>query len=98
MSMQRDPEAIETAYLHKMAALDDARVLEVGCGDGRLTWRYAGTTRHAIGIDSNREHLVLARRSCPPALGTRVAFTQATALALPFRAELFDGAMLAWSL
>jgi ubiquinone/menaquinone biosynthesis C-methylase UbiE len=98
MPMQRDPEAIETAYLHKMADLDDARVLEVGCGDGRLTWRYAGTTRHAIGIDSNGDHLAVARRTCPPALGARVALVQATALALPFQAELFDGAMLAWSL
>ena len=98
MPIQRDPEAIETAYLHKLADLGDVRVLEVGCGDGRLTWRYAGTTRHAIGIDSNREHLAAARRSCPPALGARVAFVQATALALPFRAELFNGAILAWSL
>src|SRR5262245_3629362 len=98
MPMQRDPEGIETAYLHKMADLDDAHVLEVGCGDGRLTWRYAGTTGGVVGIDSNREHLAAARRSWPPALGTRVAFVQATALALPFQAELFDGAMLAWSL
>jgi ubiquinone/menaquinone biosynthesis C-methylase UbiE len=98
MPMQRDPEAIETAYLHKMADLGDVHVLEVGCGDGRLTWRYAGTTRQVIGIDSNREHLVVARRSCSATLGTRVAFTQATALALPFRAKLFDGAILAWSL
>ena len=98
MPMQRDPEAIETAYLHTMADLHDARVLEVGCGDGRLTWRYAGTPRRAIGIDSNGEHLAVARRSCPPGLGARVAFVQATALALPFRAGLFDGAILAWSL
>ena len=98
MPMQRDPEAIETAYLHTMADLHGARVLEVGCGDGRLTWRYAGTTQHVIGIDSNREHLAVARRSCPPVLGARVAFVQATALALPLRAGLFDGAVLAWSL
>ena len=98
MPMQRDPEAIETAYLHKLADLNDVRVLEVGCGDGRLTWRYASTTRQVIAIDSNREHLAVARRTCPPVLGAHVAFVQATALALPFRAELFDGAMLAWSL
>jgi ubiquinone/menaquinone biosynthesis C-methylase UbiE len=98
MPMQRDPEAIETAYLHTMADLHDMRVLEVGCGDGRLTWRYAGTTQRVIGIDSNSEHLAVARRACPPVLDARVAFVQATALALPFQAELFDGAMLAWSL
>jgi ubiquinone/menaquinone biosynthesis C-methylase UbiE len=98
MPTQRDPEAVETAYLHRMTTLNDARVLEIGCGDGRLTWRYAGTTRHVIGIDSNREHLAVARRSCPPLLAARVAFLQATAVALPLRAELLDGAMLAWSL
>jgi ubiquinone/menaquinone biosynthesis C-methylase UbiE len=98
MPTQRDPEAVETAYLHDMTTMNDARVLEVGCGDGRLTWRYAGTARRAIGIDSNGEHLAVAQRSCPPGLGARVAFVQATALALPFRAGLFDGAILAWSL
>src|SRR5262249_38024190 len=98
MPTQRDPEAVETAFLHSMATINDARVLEIGCGDGRLTWRYAGTTRGVFGIDSNREHLAVARRSCPAALGARVAFVQATAVALPFRAELFDGAVLAWSL
>lgn len=98
MPMQRDPEAVETAYLHGMTNLNDAHVLEIGCGDGRLTWRYAGRTRQVVGVDSNGEHLAVARRSCPLALGPRVAFVQATALALPFRADLFDGAVLAWSL
>ena len=98
MPMQRDPEAVETAYLRNMINANDAHVLELGCGDGRLTWRYAATARQVVGIDSSSEHLAVARRSCPPALGARVAFVQATALALPFRAELFDGAMLAWSL
>jgi ubiquinone/menaquinone biosynthesis C-methylase UbiE len=96
--MQRDPEAVETAYLHSMTTMNDARVLEVGCGDGRLTWRYAGIPRRAIGIDSNGEHLAVARRSGPPGLGARLAFVLARALALPFRAGLFDGAILAWSL
>jgi ubiquinone/menaquinone biosynthesis C-methylase UbiE len=98
MPTQRDPEAVETAFLHDMTTMTDARVLEIGCGDGRLTWRYAGTTGGVIGIDSNREHLAVARRSCLAAVAPRVAFVQATALALPFRAELFDGAILAWSL
>src|SRR5262245_59657660 len=98
MPTQRDPEAVEQAILHDMTATNNARVLEIGYGDGRLTWRYAATTRQVIGIDLNGEQLVVARRTCPPALGTRVAFVRATALALPFPAELFDGAVLAWSL
>jgi ubiquinone/menaquinone biosynthesis C-methylase UbiE len=98
MPTQRDPEAVETAFIHDMTALNDARVPEVGCGDGRLTWRYAGATRLVVGIDSNRERLAVARQSCPPALAARVGFVQATALAPPFRADLFDGAILAWSL
>jgi ubiquinone/menaquinone biosynthesis C-methylase UbiE len=98
MPMQRDPEAVETAYIHRMITMNDARVLEIGCGDGRLTWRYAGTTRHVIGIDLGSEHLAVARRSCPAPLAARVAFVRATAVALPLRAELLDGAILAWSL
>jgi ubiquinone/menaquinone biosynthesis C-methylase UbiE len=96
--MQRDPEAIERAYLHKMAPVDDACVLEIGCGDGRLTWRYAAMARQVVGIDPKGEQLTAAWHNCPSALRTRVAFVQATAEVLPLRDEIFDGTVLAWSL
>ena len=36
-----DPEGAELAALGKLVDFAGLHVLEVGCGDGRLTWRYA---------------------------------------------------------
>ena len=41
MTIRTDPEGNETATLFDLVDLDGAEVLEIGCGDGRLTWRYA---------------------------------------------------------
>jgi len=98
VTVQRDPEGIETVYLHDFARFAGARVLEVGCGEGRLTWRYADAARRVVGIDPDPERLRLASRDCPQALRPSVVFALAKAEALPFPRETFDSAVLAWSL
>ena len=98
MTQQRDPEGVETGHLHDFVRGAGARVLEVGCGEGRLTWRYAGAARQVVGIDLDPERLSVAPRECPPAWRPRVAFVLANAEALPFPGETFDLAILAWSL
>jgi ubiquinone/menaquinone biosynthesis C-methylase UbiE len=98
MTLRKDPEGIETAHLRDFAPLTGARVLEVGCGDGRLTWRYAEAARRVTGIDPDAEELAIASCECPPHLCSRVTLTQAQAGALPFPRESFDVAVLAWSL
>jgi predicted RNA methylase len=40
--------------------LHGARVLEVGCGDGRLTRRYADRASRVLAIDSDPEHVATA--------------------------------------
>lgn len=96
--MQRDPEETETRYLRDFAPLDGARVLEVGCGEGRLTWRYAAAARQVVGIDLDPARLPVAHRECPPHLRPTVAFALADSQRLPFSRETFDRAVLAWSL
>ncbi|MBI3361378.1 MAG: class I SAM-dependent methyltransferase [Chloroflexi bacterium] len=98
MSVQRDPEGIETAYLHEFGALAGARVLEIGCGAGRLTWRYAAAARRVTGIEPDIERVRLASRECPAGLRPIVTFALARSEALPFPRETFDRAILAWSL
>lgn len=98
MSPQRDPEGTETEHLHDWVSFAGARVLEIGCGDGRLTWRYADAAWRVVGIDPDADGLSLALRDCPPHLRPSVSFALAQAETLPFRRETFDVAVLAWSL
>ena len=46
-----DPEGAELAALGKLVDFAGLRVLEVGCGDGRLTWRYAGEAASVLATD-----------------------------------------------
>ena len=52
MSTELDPAGVELRTIHEIADLRNARVLEVGAGDGRLTFRYAMETNKVVGIDT----------------------------------------------
>jgi ubiquinone/menaquinone biosynthesis C-methylase UbiE len=94
---ERDPEGIETRHLHNAANFANLRVLEVGSGDGRLTRRYAGSTRQVAAIDSDPVRLHKTTENGLVSF-TQVRFIQAQAETLPFQSETFDLAILAWSL
>jgi len=50
--MRLDPEGHETAALDQLLPdLRGRRVLEVGCGEGRLTCRYADRAGSVLAID-----------------------------------------------
>jgi ubiquinone/menaquinone biosynthesis C-methylase UbiE len=98
MSIQRDIERNEAKYLHTFADFTNKRVLEVGCGEGRMTWQYAKATHTTIGIDSDTDALRIASVDRPTALEHKVLFTGAASEYLPFSKETFDIAILAWSL
>src|SRR5205823_2223822 len=71
--------------------LGGAAVLDVGCGTGELTARLAAKFPRAsfIGVDLEEPHLERARAHCA-ALGARVRFEVADALALPYDDAAFD--------
>jgi len=97
MTVQKDTERNESKYLHKFADFRGERVLEIGCGEGRLTWQYAKTTRSTIGIDLDRDGLRVANIEQPSDLEGKVHFSQAESEHLPFSRETFDLALFAWS-
>jgi ubiquinone/menaquinone biosynthesis C-methylase UbiE len=96
MTLQIDPERTETKYIHQFADFASKRVLEVGCGDGRLTWRYANSAKFTAGIDLNAEELRVATIDRPSELP--VSFVRADSIHIPFSKEKFDITILAWSL
>ena len=98
MTLQRDPEGFEKKNLHKFVDFTNARVLEIGCGEGRLTWKYAAASALTVGIDPDQNALIIARADSPHDLQKHVHFAEASASHLPFPKETFDIAILAWSL
>jgi ubiquinone/menaquinone biosynthesis C-methylase UbiE len=98
MSLQRDPERNESKYLHRFADFTDTRVLEVGCGEGRMTWQYAKAAQTTIGVDSDKDALRVATADRPYDLANKALFGCAASEYLPFSKETFDIALLAWSL
>jgi len=97
-NLQKDPENKEGKLLHQFVDFKDKRVLEVGCGEGRLTWKYGGVSSLTVGIDPDHDALRLARIDSPEDLRKHVHFTGASANQIPFSKETFDITILAWSL
>jgi 2-polyprenyl-3-methyl-5-hydroxy-6-metoxy-1,4-benzoquinol methylase len=91
-----DPDGVELATIDELVDLRGKRVLEVGCGDGRLTFRYADRTAYVLGVDPDREAIGFAREDRPEALRQRVQFRVAKRVDRPRRR--FDVALYSWSL
>jgi ubiquinone/menaquinone biosynthesis C-methylase UbiE len=98
MPIQIDPEGHEIAALQKLVVLDNREVLEIGCGDGRLTFRYAAWPRHVYALDPDAASIETAMHNTPPQLSGKIEFRQGSAEHLKFPKETFDIALLAWSL
>jgi ubiquinone/menaquinone biosynthesis C-methylase UbiE len=97
MTLQSDPERNESKYLHAFVDFAEKHVLEIGCGEGRLTWQYAKETRSTIAIDLDADALRVATIDRPSDLENKVHFSLARSEHLPFSKETFDMAILAWS-
>ena len=98
MSLQRDAERNEFNYLRNYADLSGKRVLEVGSGEGRLTWQYAKWAGTVIAIDPDVDSQRVAKVDRPHNLEHKVHLSAANSEYLPFSKEKFDLAILAWSL
>ncbi len=97
-TVQKDPEQNEIKHLRQFVDFTGKRVLEVGCGEGRLTWRYAASAQSVTGIDLDKDAVRVANYDRPDGLKNSVHFANSEAEYLPFRKETFDIALLAWSL
>jgi ubiquinone/menaquinone biosynthesis C-methylase UbiE len=74
MTIQIDPEHNETRALFDVVDFSGQHVLEIGCGDGRLTWRYAHRAFHVMAIDPNVDRIERAEKNMSHKLKDRVEF------------------------
>jgi ubiquinone/menaquinone biosynthesis C-methylase UbiE len=101
MNITIDPERNEINALLEFAGdLTGKRVLEIGAGYGRLTWRYASKTGEVVGIDPNPERIARAQNEMPKELRGRVSLLETTLEEYQpdGQAPLFDVALMSWAL
>lgn len=87
--------------LSKLDLVGNERVLDVGCGDGKITAALARQLPRGrvLGIDSAAEMIDFARRSFPPEEFPNLSFAVADARFLNYRSEfdvVFSNAALHW--
>ena len=99
MSILFDPEENESNALFNLpVAWTGASVLEIGSGNGRLTWRYADKVARAVAIEPDKEKHQLALANRPRGM-EHVEFLNLGLDAFEKRnKERFDLAILSWSL
>lgn len=96
--MQRDPENKESKMLHQFADFSGKRVLEVGCGEGRLTWKYAKHAKQVVAFDVDHDAIRIARADAVMNASEHVLFFNASAKQIPLEKESFDIVLASLSL
>ncbi len=94
MALLEDPEQHESRALARMVpSFSGLRVLEIGCGDGRVTRLYASQARSVVAIDPSPESI--------DALRLEFAAVDARAIGieeLELPPHSIDVAIFSWSL
>jgi ubiquinone/menaquinone biosynthesis C-methylase UbiE len=93
-----DPEGAHLAALRRLADFRGRRVLEMGCGDGRLTLGIARDAAQVLAFDPDADAIERARRALPEELAERVTYRVASAKEIELEPQSFDLVVFSWSL
>ena len=98
MAVTIDPEGRELEALAHVVDFDGLRVLDVGCGDGRVVWRIAPVAQSVLGIDVDGDLIEMGRREMPPELRGKVELRETSVVELDEPPACFDLVFFTWSL
>jgi len=93
-----DPEGAHLGSLRRLVDFEGATVLEIGCGEGRLT---AGLAQEAAGIfafDPDADAVATAKARLAAELAKRVTFRVGAAGQIEIPRTQFDIVVFSWSL
>jgi 2-polyprenyl-3-methyl-5-hydroxy-6-metoxy-1,4-benzoquinol methylase len=93
-----DPEGAHFAALRRLCDFRERRVLELGCGEGRLTTPIAREAAHVFAFDTDAHAVEKARRSLPVEVEQRVTFRVASGKEVEIERHAFEIALFSWSL
>src|SRR2546430_10953572 len=94
---RRDEDGIEAVAIAALVPLEGKRVLEVGCGEGRLTALVAARASSVYAFDPSAENVAVARAALTSEQRRRVHFSVHDAEALDVARQPFDIALCRWS-
>jgi ubiquinone/menaquinone biosynthesis C-methylase UbiE len=98
VAWQIDPEGVELRTLRDLAPVDGLHVLELGCGDGRLTLQFAEEAASVLAVDPDADRIATAWGALPAELQAKVSFAVAEAAEVKAPRRQFELALFSWSL
>ncbi len=99
MAIVVDPAGNEIRALQQAVEWQGKRVLEIGCGEGRLTQRLlAFRPQHIEAVDPDPARVRRARKNQPAQTSRRVAYHVGHAEALKYGRDQFDVVIFSWAL
>ena len=84
--------------MRRLADFGGQTVLELGCGEGRLTTGIAAEAARVLAFDPDAEAVEIARRLLPSDLAERVSYRVASGTEIEIEPASFDLAVFSWSL
>src|SRR2546430_16441140 len=94
---RRDEDGIEEVAITALVPLEGKCVLEVGCGEGRLTALVAARALSVYAFDPSAENVAGARAALTSEQRRHVRFAVHDAEALDVSRQRFDIALCGWS-
>lgn len=97
-SATRPDDDIELRRLGADRYFRDKDVLDIGTGNGRLSWLIAPIARSVVGVDPDADAIRDARREARARGLRNIRFIHGPAQDLGVPAQRFDTALFSWSL